>query len=252
MQETPYYLVQPRNQAFVEGRASKPIGGGISISGILLALLISVGIMAFGFFFASSAQESANFHANLNAVGIDGWGTVTNKIVDSDDDSTDYYLYFSYTVGPNQYNKREDVNRDVYNSYQVNQRIPIRYSDSNPNQVRVGHGQVDAVNIANTGRIVGVIVLVAGIVIGVIGILWIFNSSERFRLLVKDGTLVTGTVSRWTEDSDGDVTLYFTFQTPEGEIKTSHSFSGNSIKAEKQIGKTAYILYKSRRNYRLM
>lgn len=128
------FLVYPQNAPYVQGKQAFPASIYPS-SGCLLAFVGVFPVVGLLLLFGGLMLLQENILFNQEA--METAGIVTDREIDNDDDSTDYYVSYRYTVQGVEYADRQSVSQEIYQSYAVGEAIALDYVRSQPSLSRV-------------------------------------------------------------------------------------------------------------------
>lgn len=183
----------------------------------------------------------------LRDTGVTTEAVVISRRIKEDSDGDSYYVTYGYRVpikgDQMQLTHEESVSVDLYQELVPESRVTVRYSNTNPDIVRLeGRSRVfETVLLTGFGLFGVLFVLVGG---------WLVRSSWRelhqARLLARHGQLAIGQVTeRWIEtDSDGDkeYCVAFRFAEPGRPEITTAEYNRKAYDAL-QVGDAVQVRY---------
>lgn len=248
--------IYPRDYEYNIGTPGAKHSGrsGQWLLGCFMIIFPLFGLLAFG---ASIRDLIRN--GQLDRTGITVPATVTGSEIDTDDDSTTYYITYQFyaTTGQQegqQFTNTRSVDRAGYNRYgTAGTRIDVRYDPNDPTYSDLA--VVNRTGSSVIGIVLGTLFTAVGFGIG-----WVtLGQGDRQKKFREKGKILTAKVIEHTsdKDSDGDfrMTLKYQFFAPDGKTITRTETTGDTSWAKKPLltrGATFEVIYVDDRNFRVL
>lgn len=209
---------------FVEDKTDTPpkTGAASCFVTVLTLMFVGFGLLAMGWAF----QEQFT-RRQLNMTGVVTTATVTRLEIDSDDDSTSYYVTYRYTVNDQVYTPRTSIPQDIYRTLGEGQTVDIRYLPNDPATSRLTS---ITTNVEWLPFVIGAVFVLIG---GGVNIL-VGQAEKEQKALRAAGQLVVGEITSFStsRDSDNDllVSYDYRFRRPDGTTFSSKPGRNNTTR----------------------
>ena len=223
-------LINPKNRAYAEGRASYP--SSVLVSFILSLLLI--GFFAAGSLFIVQALSSWSRANSLNQSGLTVTARVVNAHISTDNKGFKHYiLNYTFAVGgtgaatrSNSYQEEAAVTQATFSSHPVGSAIPVRYLPSDPTVSDIpGQSGESGLNILFIGFGLGFYLIGIGLGWFVVKNWRLENRLKRHGQIVRGYWLSSQVVRAIGANGRTSLRIQYYFVTPGGDkMRAKQSF----------------------------
>ena len=244
------FLVNPRNEDFVRGRADKPARE----PAMSCMLLFLVPFVLAGVLVATWTVIQWRDWVVLSVSSATTTGYFTDRSTSESDDSTTYHASYRYVVDDYEYKRKEQVSYTLYSRAEVGGSTQVLYFTRDPN--------IATLDLAYNNTLRLFLTVFALFWNGFIGILF-FGGIRGIILnkkLAKSGRVtfgqITALTSNYDSDNDYHIEIKYAFESPVSGnlIRDKYKFQDNSRKGQRLPGAgiSVAILFSSDKTYRLL
>lgn len=239
------FLVHPKNASFVEGRSAKPKG---LIPKYWLVILLALALGGFGIWllYDTYQKREAYFERERQEGYIEGQQVARDS---SAGRNRTYYVTYRYEIDGRTYQKREATGYQLYNQFQLNAPITIRYAPNNPSNAIIASRHSDPIMMAWFG-----LALFGG---GVLMLAVMEYQHVQKGKLFREGVMLPAELVKQHVPSlskRGTISLTYRFTSPQtGQvIQRKVSFQDNKLKRRMKnanAGTPLMILYRNDKHH---
>ncbi|MBX3083636.1 MAG: DUF3592 domain-containing protein [Anaerolineae bacterium] len=244
------FLVNPRNDAFVTGRADKPARD----AGTGCMMLFLLPFVVAGLVITTWTVLQWRDWLVLSLSGANTKGYFTDRSISEGDDSTSYFVNYRYVVDDREYTRKDQVSYATYEQAASDAPIQVLYFTGDP-----GIATLDLNYARDLRTFLTIFSLFWDGFVGLIFFGGVYSVITN-RRLAQNGHVIFGEIthitSRYDSDNDYYIEVKYRFYSPfSGKyIDAKHKFQDNARKNVPlpKHGKAVAILYADDKSYRLL